>query len=625
MRAALWAFERKPGYYSMADVLGPEGLLDPLRPGEEHAKRLLRFCGSLWDLSGASAQSYPDRAIKVIVPYPAGGPTDTVARAVTQSLSAELGQSVVIENQSGAGGRIAMKAVARGTPDGYTLLLGGTNNNAITPALYKDLDFDAVKDFAPVAAIATNSLVLVVHPSVPAKTLAELVAYAKANPGKLSSGGGVGISPHFLLEFVRVKSGANILFVPYRGAAPAMTDVIAGQIQMHASAKTLLLPQIQAGKLRALAVASATRWPELPDVPTLREAGLEGFPTAVWYGLLAPAGTPAPVVGKLNAAVNARLKSDAVTAAFAKLGLEAKSLSPQDFGAVLVKERELWAALAQQTGIKLAPEWGYFRSSDMPVISGALANPSVRAESARGRRGGLPRQRRAPRAMQQQRHRIGGVRGVRAAGERVEHQLAVAVVGGDDQRAASSRARRQYGRARVDRFHRLDRGRQTAGVADHVGVGVVEDDQVVFAGADRRDHLVGQLRRRHLGLQVVGRDLGRGHHDAVLAGIRLLAPAVEEKGDVRVLLGLRDAQLRAAGVGDDLAQDVRAALRREDRRHQLVERVGVLRHADRGGECDHARAREAVEFRIEHRGQNFARPVGAEVEEQQPSPSRMPR
>ena len=304
-------------------------------------------------IADASAQSYPDRAIKVIVPYPAGGPTDTVARAVTQSLSSELGQSVVIENQSGAGGRIAMKAVARGTPDGYTLLLGGTNNNAITPALYKDLDFDAVKDFAPVAAIATDSLVLVVHPSVPAKTLAELVAYAKANPGKLSSGGGVGISPHFLLEFVRVKSGANILFVPYRGAAPAMTDVIAGQIQMHASAKTLLLPQIQAGKLRALAVASATRWPELPDVPTLREAGLDGFPTAVWYGLLAPAGTPAPVVGKLNAAVNARLKTAEMQASLAKLSLDARPMTLEQFGTVLVDDMRIWGALAQQTGIKL--------------------------------------------------------------------------------------------------------------------------------------------------------------------------------------------------------------------------------------------------------------------------------
>ncbi len=260
-------------------------------------------------LAGAPAQTFPDRPIKVLVPYPAGGPTDTVARSITQALATDLGQSVIVENQAGAGGRLAMKTVARAAPDGYTLLLGGTNNNGITPAVYKDLDFDAAKDFAPVAAIASDSMVLVVNPNVPAKTLAELVAYAKANPGKLSSGGGVGIAPHFILEFVRVKSGTNIQFVPYRGAMPAMTDTISGQVQMHASAKVLLLPQIQAGKLRPLAVASEKRWPELPDVPTLAEAGMPGFPSAIWYGLLAPAGTPAPVIAKLNATLNARLKT----------------------------------------------------------------------------------------------------------------------------------------------------------------------------------------------------------------------------------------------------------------------------------------------------------------------------
>src|SRR6516164_4042729 len=155
-------------------------------------------------IAGAAAGTYPEHPIKVVVPFPPGGPTDTIARTITQGLSTDLGQSLIIENQAGAGGRIALKAVARAAPDGYTLLLGGTNNNGITPALYKDLDFDAVKDFAPVASIATDSMALVVHPSVPAKTLAELVGYARDNPGKLSSGGGVGIAPHFLLEFVRV-------------------------------------------------------------------------------------------------------------------------------------------------------------------------------------------------------------------------------------------------------------------------------------------------------------------------------------------------------------------------------------------------------------------------------------
>lgn len=305
-------------------------------------------------IAGASAQNYPDRSIKVVVPYPAGGPTDTIARAVTQSIAGALGQSVVIENQAGAGGRIALKQVANAAPDGYTLLMGGTNNNAVTPAVYRDLDFDAVKDFAPVAAVAIDLLGLVVHPSVPVKTLAELAAYAGANPGKLTSGGGVGIAPHFLLEFIRVKSGANIVFVPYKGAAPALTDAIAGQIQMHSTAKSVILPQIQAGKLRALAVQGTRRWPELPDVPTLTEAGFDGFPPAVWYGFLAPARTPPAVVARLNAAINQQVKTPEVQAAFTKLGIETRSLTPQEFGEVLVKERELWAGLAQQTGIKLA-------------------------------------------------------------------------------------------------------------------------------------------------------------------------------------------------------------------------------------------------------------------------------
>src|ERR1041384_5661530 len=270
-----------------------------------------------------SPQNYPDRSIKLVVPYPAGGPTDTIARAVTQNLSGALGQSIVIENQSGAGGRIALKQVANAAPDGYTLLMGGTNNNAITPAVYKDLDFDAVKDFAPVAPVAIDLLVVVVHPSVPARTLAELAAYARANPGKLTSGGGVGISPHFLLEFIRVKSGADIVYVPYKGAAPALTDVLANQIQVHATAKSVLLPHILSGKLRALAVEGDKRWPELPDVPTLTEAGFDGFPPAIWYGFLAPARTPPAVIGRLNAAVAARLKLPETQAAIAKLGLDA--------------------------------------------------------------------------------------------------------------------------------------------------------------------------------------------------------------------------------------------------------------------------------------------------------------
>jgi tripartite-type tricarboxylate transporter receptor subunit TctC len=172
----------------------------------------LGVAAAAWPLA-AHEQSFPDHPVKVVVAYPAGGPTDTIARVVTRGLSADLGQSVVVENQAGAGGRIGTRAVARAAPDGYTLLLGGSNNNAITPALYKGLDFDPMKDFAPIAALATESLVLVIHPSVPARTLSELVRYGKENPGKLTSGATVGIAPHLLLEFIRIRSGTNIMFV----------------------------------------------------------------------------------------------------------------------------------------------------------------------------------------------------------------------------------------------------------------------------------------------------------------------------------------------------------------------------------------------------------------------------
>jgi tripartite-type tricarboxylate transporter receptor subunit TctC len=302
--------------------------------------------------AAGTAQSYPNRSIKVVVPFPAGGPTDTVARVVTQDLAADLGQSVVVENVSGAGGRVGCKVVARSPPDGYTLLLGGTSNT-ITPALYRNLDYDPVNDFAPVAPIATDSEVLVVHPSVPATTLSEFVRYAKDNPGKLSSGAAIGIAPHVMLELFRVRSGTNIVFIPYKGAAPAIADLLGGQIQVHMSAKSVLLPLIKSGKVRALAVTSAERWPELPDVPTMRESGFEGFPKALWFGLLAPAGTPTGVIGKLNAAINARLRAPETRAAITRLGLDARLLTPEEFGAVLADDVKLWRQVTEESGVKL--------------------------------------------------------------------------------------------------------------------------------------------------------------------------------------------------------------------------------------------------------------------------------
>ena len=236
------------------------------------------------------AQTFPDRPVKVVVAYPPGGPTDTIARLATQGIVEQLGQNMIVENIAGAGGRIGARDVARAAPDGYTLLLGGSNDNTIAPVLYKSLDYDPMKDFVPVSAVATDSNAIVVNPEVPVHTLAELASYTKANPGKLTSGATLGIAPHLMLEFIRVRTGADMVFVPYKGAAPAIADVLGNHIQVNASAKSVLLPLIKAGKLRALAVSSAERWPELPDVPTLHESGLDGFPTAVWFVLMAPGG-----------------------------------------------------------------------------------------------------------------------------------------------------------------------------------------------------------------------------------------------------------------------------------------------------------------------------------------------
>ena len=299
------------------------------------------------------AQTFPDRPVKVVVAYPPGGPTDTIARLATQGIVDKLGQNMIVENVAGAGGRIGARDVARAAPDGYTLLLGGSNDNTIAPVIYKNLDYDPIKDFVPVSAVATDSNAIVVNPEVPVHTLAELVSYTKANPGKLTSGATLGIAPHLMLEFIRVRTGADMVFVPYKGAAPAIADVLGNHIQVNASAKSVLLPLIKDGKLRALAVSSVERWPELPDVPTLHEGGVDGFPTAVWFVLMAPAGTPAAVITKLNEAVNLRILSKQTREAIRKVGLEPHVLAPEALAKVIADETQLWQGVARETGVHL--------------------------------------------------------------------------------------------------------------------------------------------------------------------------------------------------------------------------------------------------------------------------------
>jgi tripartite-type tricarboxylate transporter receptor subunit TctC len=311
------------------------------------------FAANIAAVALVHAQTFPDHPIKVIVAYPPGGPTDTVARLATQNIAEQLGQGMIIENVAGAGGRIGTRDVARAAPDGYTLLLGGTNDNAIAPVLYKSLDYDPAKDFAPVSAVATDSNAIVVNPEVPVHTLAELASYTKANPGKLTSGATLGIAPHLMLEFIRVRTGTDMVFVPYKGAAPAIADVLGNHIQVNASAKSVLLPLIKAGKLRALAVSSAERWPELPEVPTLHESGLDGFPTAVWFVLMAPAGTPPAVITRLNEAVNLHILSEPIREGIRKIGLEPHVLAQEVLAKVIADETQLWQGVARETGVHL--------------------------------------------------------------------------------------------------------------------------------------------------------------------------------------------------------------------------------------------------------------------------------
>jgi tripartite-type tricarboxylate transporter receptor subunit TctC len=299
------------------------------------------------------ADSYPESTIKIIVPFPAGGPTDIAARLIAQSLSSRLGQNVVVENLSGAGGRIGTKAAAGAHPDGYTLLLGGTNVNAIMGALYKNLGFDPLESFAPLAAICVDSMALVISPRVPADTFQDFVQYARNNPGKLKFGAPPGIYTHFAGEFFKIKTGTDILFVPYKGAAPAITDLLGGHIEMVFNNKSTLLTHIKAGKLKALAVTSAARWPELPDTPTMKEVGVLGFPKEVWFGLLAPAGISMMIVDKLNHAVNEGLQSAEVRASLAKLGMEARIGTAQDFAAALAEQARDWKSVIEATGIQV--------------------------------------------------------------------------------------------------------------------------------------------------------------------------------------------------------------------------------------------------------------------------------
>jgi tripartite-type tricarboxylate transporter receptor subunit TctC len=307
------------------------------------------------DLAHAQSQPYPNRPIRMVVPFPAGGPTDGMARIISDRLGAVLGQSIVVENRGGgAGGSIGAKFVATSDPDGYTLLITPGGSLTTGPAVHSNIGYDPVKAFVPVAQLIDTPQVVAVHQDVPAKTLAELVAYAKANPGKLSWGSqGFGTAPHLLAELFKLDAGVNIVHVPYRGTAPMLAAIVAGEVQMVADPMTTVLPHIQSGKLRALAITSATRSPKLPDVPTVIEAGYPKLQATFWLGVVAPAGTPPDVINKLNAAFRESLAPAETRARLDALGAQIKIGTPAEFEKMLADELAKWTAVVKAANIKV--------------------------------------------------------------------------------------------------------------------------------------------------------------------------------------------------------------------------------------------------------------------------------
>jgi tripartite-type tricarboxylate transporter receptor subunit TctC len=302
-------------------------------------------------LTPAAAQTYPTKPIKMIVPYTPGSPVDVLARVITQQVSARIGQPIIIDNRPGAGTTIGTKIAAESAPDGYTLLIAATSF-IISASLYPKLDYDPVKSFAPVAMLAVSPQTMVIATSVPAKTVPEFVAYAKAHPGELNFGFGLGTLPQILGESFRAETGTDIVSIPYKGGAQAVTDMLGGRIQMNFGTQATLLQLIRDNKVRALAVTTETRAKELPEVPTMIESGLPQLSLSFSAGFLAPAGTPPAIREKLNAEINEAMKSPELAASLNKLGFEPQFWSVQQYGAFLAAEMQKWPAIVKASGVQ---------------------------------------------------------------------------------------------------------------------------------------------------------------------------------------------------------------------------------------------------------------------------------
>ena len=303
--------------------------------------------------AGSAFAQFPDRPVKIVAPSTPGDAPDVIARALADKLGAALGQPVVVENKPGAGGVVGSEFVAKAPADGYTLIMGNAGSHGINAALYANLPYDPVRDFAPVALVSTAPNVMVVNPSVPATTVTEFIAYAKANPNKLNyASGGNGSSAHLSAELFKQMAGIEMMHIPYKGASPAIADVIAGNAQVFIGNLPPVLPQIKAGKLRALGVTTLTRSAELPDVPTIAEAGLPGFETVAWFGVFAPAATPAPLLAKIGDAVTAIFNDPPVKEKLAALGLVVMPVTRAELADMIRRDSDVRAALIKSANIQ---------------------------------------------------------------------------------------------------------------------------------------------------------------------------------------------------------------------------------------------------------------------------------
>src|SRR6267378_3969153 len=319
-----------------------------------HLFATVLLCAAALAHAQPSFPVYPAKPIHLIVPFPPGGGNDTVARAIAQQLGPDLGQPVVVDNRPGAGGSVGAELAAKAPPDGYTLFLAGVGSHVVNPNLHARLPYDPVRDFTPITLLATAPSVLVVNPAVPARSVAEFTAYARANPGKLNyASNGNGSAAQLAAAMYETMADVRMVHVPYKGIAPAMTDLMSGEVQLMFGTIVALVPHIQAGKLRALAVTSRTRSALLPDIPTLAESGLPDYEAGSWYGILAPAGTPREVIERLHAAIVKALKQPDVSKRLAAEGAEVIGSTPEEFGAHIKAEIARVGSVVRAAGIRI--------------------------------------------------------------------------------------------------------------------------------------------------------------------------------------------------------------------------------------------------------------------------------